>query len=55
MTAEDVLRLSDLNLAAYIREMTRWNAPGEIFEQDDPDIRRAGHDDGSSIKRYRST
>jgi ribosomal protein S18 acetylase RimI-like enzyme len=35
MPAEDVLRLSDLNLAAYIREMTRWNASGEIFEQDD--------------------
>jgi len=35
MTADDVLRFSDLNLAAYIREMTRWNAPGEIFEQND--------------------
>jgi len=35
MNAKDILRLSDLNLAAYVREMTRWNAPGEIFEQND--------------------
>jgi len=35
MNTKDILRLSDLNLAEYVREMTRWNTPGEIFEQND--------------------
>lgn len=35
MMTEEILRLSDLNLAEYTREMTRWNAAGEIFEKDD--------------------
>jgi GNAT superfamily N-acetyltransferase len=35
MKTEDIVRLSDLNLAEYVRESARWNAAGEIFEQDD--------------------
>ncbi len=35
MNTEDVLHLSDLNLAEFIREMARWNAESEIFEQND--------------------
>jgi ribosomal protein S18 acetylase RimI-like enzyme len=35
MNTEDVQHLSDLNLAEFIREMARWNAESEIFEQDD--------------------
>lgn len=32
---QDILQLADLNLAESIREMARWNAMGEILEQDD--------------------
>jgi GNAT superfamily N-acetyltransferase len=35
MKHDDILHLSDLNLAEFIREMTRWNRAGEIIEQDD--------------------
>lgn len=35
MTKEDILYLADLNLAEFVREMARWNAAGEILEQDD--------------------
>lgn len=35
MNKEDKIYLSDLNLAEYTREMTRWNAEGEIIEQQD--------------------
>lgn len=35
MTKEDVLNLADLNLAEFVREMARWNASGEILEQND--------------------
>jgi hypothetical protein len=35
MNNEDVLHLSDLNLAAFIREMARWNSESEIFEKKD--------------------
>ena len=35
MNTENILRLSDLNLAEFIREMARWNAAGEIWEQND--------------------
>ncbi len=32
---EDILYLSDLNLAEFVREMARWNVKSEIIEQDD--------------------
>jgi GNAT superfamily N-acetyltransferase len=35
MKHDDILHLGDLNLAEFIREMTRWNSAGEIIEQDD--------------------
>ncbi|MDD5170976.1 MAG: hypothetical protein PHN75_19320 [Syntrophales bacterium] len=35
MKTEEILHLSDLNLAEYTREMTRWNGAGEIFKKDD--------------------
>lgn len=35
MKTEDRLHLSDLNLAEFVRETARWNATGEIFEQND--------------------
>lgn len=35
MNTEDILHLADLNLAEFVREMARWNAAGEILEQDD--------------------
>jgi hypothetical protein len=35
MNKEDILHLADLNLAEFIREMARWNAESEIFEQND--------------------
>jgi hypothetical protein len=35
MNTEAILHLSDLNLAAFICEMARWNAKSEIFEQND--------------------
>jgi GNAT superfamily N-acetyltransferase len=35
MNTDDILKLSDWNLAEFFREMTRWNAPGEILEQND--------------------
>ncbi len=35
MTNEDKIYLSDLNLAEYTREMTRWNTEGEIVEKHD--------------------
>lgn len=35
METFDKILLSDLNLAEYTREMTRWNLSGEIYEQDD--------------------
>ncbi len=35
MNHNDKIYLSDLNLAQYTREMTRWNAAGKIVEQDD--------------------
>jgi len=35
MKDEEILRLGDLNLAEYIREMARWNAAGEIVEAND--------------------
>ena len=35
MKTDDKIFLSDLNLAEYTREMTRWNLSGEIGEQND--------------------
>ena len=35
MNIDDVLYLSDLNLAEFVREMARWNAESEIIEHDD--------------------
>jgi len=35
MNDREKILLSDLNLAEYEREMTRWNSSGEICEQDD--------------------
>lgn len=35
MNREDKIYLSDLNLAEYTREMTRWNAAGKIVEHHD--------------------
>ncbi len=35
MNHDDKIYLSDLNLAEYTREMTRWNAAGRIVEHDD--------------------
>ena len=35
MNNNDKIYLSDLNLAEYTREMTRWNVLGKIVEQDD--------------------
>ncbi|MEE9913651.1 MAG: GNAT family N-acetyltransferase [Deltaproteobacteria bacterium] len=35
MNTEDKINLSDLNLAEYTREVTRWNLSGEILEQND--------------------
>jgi ribosomal protein S18 acetylase RimI-like enzyme len=35
MTNEDRIRLSDLNLAEYLRETARWNKGGEVHEKDD--------------------
>jgi GNAT superfamily N-acetyltransferase len=35
MNTDNILHLSDLNLAEFIREMARWNAAGEIWEQND--------------------
>lgn len=35
MNTETMLHLSDLNLTEFIREMARWNAESEIFEQKD--------------------
>ena len=35
MNTDDKINLGDLNLAEYTRETTRWNASGEIHEQDD--------------------
>jgi len=35
MNIDDLLYLSDLNLAESVREMTRWHADGRIIEQDD--------------------
>jgi ribosomal protein S18 acetylase RimI-like enzyme len=35
MNLDDILYLSDLNLAEFIREMARWNAKSEIIEHDD--------------------
>jgi ribosomal protein S18 acetylase RimI-like enzyme len=35
MNIDDLLYLSDLNLAESVREMTRWHADGRIIEQND--------------------
>lgn len=35
MNTDDRIHLSDLNLAEYARETTRWNTAGEIYEQND--------------------
>lgn len=35
MNRDDRIILSDLNLAEYTREVTRWNASGEIREEDE--------------------
>jgi ribosomal protein S18 acetylase RimI-like enzyme len=41
MNTDDRVHLSDLNLSEYVREMTRWNAAGEIYEQNDLLLTRA--------------
>lgn len=35
MEHDDILHLSDLNLAEFIREMARWDSASEIIEHDD--------------------
>jgi len=35
MNTEEILHFADLNLAEFVREMARWNADSEIFEQTD--------------------
>jgi ribosomal protein S18 acetylase RimI-like enzyme len=35
MNNDDILYLSDLNLAEFVREMARWNAESEIIEHND--------------------
>jgi hypothetical protein len=35
MEKEEIVYLSDLNLAEFTREMARWNSSSEIIEQDD--------------------